>query len=770
MNENTTALVDWVNAPTVADLREDLTTCKSEHDSHVARIDEYLKNLKADPLPNKVKGDVRSTIQPRLIRKHAEWRYASLTEPFLSASDIFRVNPITYEDAYSAQQNELVLNYQFNTQLNKIKLIDSYVRAAVDTGTAILRVGWEELESVVDVPIPTYQAIPVDSSNAEGMARFNRVSAMMADTIHQSNVPDYWKQCITRAQQETEARNQQVMEQYQNTMMQQLQAVPPEQQEQMQQQMMDMIQQQIQALPPIMYEPQEAGTQYTKIGKTINRPTIELCDYRDVYIDPSCKGDIDKAEYIVFKYTSCKADLLKDPRYSNVEAIPESTYRDYDDHSPVADFKDSARRKLTVYEYWGNWDINNDGTKTAIVASWVGETMLRLEENPYPDHKPPFVVVEYLPIANDIYGEPDGALLSDNQDIIGAVTRGIIDLLAKSANSQTGTAVQFLDPVNKKKFHEGRDYEYNPTMPPQQAIFQHTFPEIPQTVMPFLQSLEMEAEALTGVKGYSQGISGNALGDTATGVRGTLDAASKREMGILRRLADGLKQVARKIIAMNALWLNDKEVIRITNQDFVEVKRDDLSGEFDLSLDITSAEQDNAKAESLAFMLQTLGNTIDQSMTQMILSEICKLKKMPELAERVQRWQPPQPDPIQQELQQMQIELLKAQVQKYQSEANKNASDAQLNNAKTQSELVDAQIKPQELMSKIQSEMSKAEYNKSLSRKLDNDLTSDISGIKHKQELEKQSAQAKAQADKSFQEKYMDLLIAKEKEKLKTNK
>ena len=76
-------------------------------------------------------------------------------------------------------------------------------------------------------------------------------------------------------------------------------------------------------------------------------------------------------------------------------------------------------------------------------------------------------------------------------------------------------------------------------------------------------------------------------------------------------------KVARKIIAMNALWLNDSEIIRITNQDFVEIHRDDLAGNFDLELAITSAEENQAKAESLAFMLQTLGNTVNQEMTQM---------------------------------------------------------------------------------------------------------------------------------------------------------
>ena len=757
--EDTNELTDWNNPPTMADLKDDLSNCKSSHDRQVAIINKYMDNLRADPKPKR-KDMVGSSIQPRLIRKHAEWRYSGLSEPFLSTTNIFKVNPTTYEDAYSARQNELVINYQFNTQIDKIRLIDSYVRSAVDTGTAILRVGWEELEQIQDVPEPQYQPQQIDPSLGEALSRFKRVANLMENTIEVSNVPPQWKECIKLAQEQTKSREQEVMAQAEQRLQAMQQQIPPEQLEQYQQQMMQEVQQQIQQLPPIAYEPVEIGTQFTQVIKLINRPTVQICDYRDVYFDSSCEGDIDKAEYIIYKFNSCKADLLADKRYKNIDKIPETTDKDYDDYFDESDnLKDKARKKITVYEYWGNWDIEGNGTKKPIVATWVGDVLIRLEDNPYPDHKPPFVVVSYLPIANQLYGEPDGALIADNQEIIGAITRGVIDLLAKSANSQTGSAINFLDPVNKKKFIEGRDYEFNANASPAQAIYQHTFPEIPQTVIPFLGQLEFEAEALTGVKGFSQGISGDSLGDSATGARGVLDATSKREMGILRRLADGLKKVARKVIAMNALWLNDSEVIRITNQDFVEVRRDDLAGEFDLTLDISSAEQDTARAESLAFMLQTLGNTVDQGMTQMVLSEICRLKKMPELAERVNRWKPQEPDPMQVRLQEAQVQLLEAQVEKYKAEVQKLSADTGLSEAKAQSELVDAQLRPQEIMSKIQSELSKSAYTGSLSRKLDNDLSNDITGINHKRDLEKQSAQAKAQANKSFQEKYMDYLV-----------
>ena len=130
--------------PTIDSLKQDLNNSNTYHSGQVAKITHWLDKLEARPLP-KCKDKFRSRVVPKLIRKQAEWRYASLSEPFLSTPNIFKVNPVSYEDGYSARQNELVLNYQFNTQINKIKFIDDYVRSAVDTGTAILRVDWKNV-------------------------------------------------------------------------------------------------------------------------------------------------------------------------------------------------------------------------------------------------------------------------------------------------------------------------------------------------------------------------------------------------------------------------------------------------------------------------------------------------------------------------------------------------------------------------------------------------------------------------------------------------
>ena len=193
------------------------------------------------------------------------------------------------------------------------------------------------------------------------------------------------------------------------------------------------------------------------------------------------------------------------------------------------------------------------------------------------------------------------------------------------------------------------------------------------------------AEALKGVKAFTNGISGQALGTTATGIRSALDATSKRELGILRRLSNGLNQIGRKIISMNAEFLEDEEIIRVTNENFVAIDRNDLGGKYDIKLNISTAEADEQKASELSFMLQTMGNTMPPEMSYMILADIAKLRKMPDLAKRIEEYQP-QPDPMAQQTQQLQLQLLQAQIVNEQAKGQENAVDVQLKTAKTQTE------------------------------------------------------------------------------------
>lgn len=670
-------LQSWAKTPTLTQLKQDTEDARPIHSAHVTKVNKWLDNLHAtgSAKANAPKGN--SQIVPRLIRKQAEWRYAALSEPFLSSPDIFNVSPVSWEDKEAAIQNQMVLNYQFNTQINKVKFIDEYVRTAVDEGTVIVKLGWESVEEEYLEDVPQYEYLQ-DPAFAPQLEQVQQMAP--------EEVPEEMQMAL-----------------------------------------------QVSMEHGAPYRPNIAG--YVKEPRTrmvVNRPVIEVCDFRNVIIDPTCQGDVSKARFVEMTFESSLADLKRDGRYKNLEHInvTGNSALSEPDHAPSdggANFQlhDKIRQKFVVHEYWGMLDIDGTGVLKSVVAAWVGNVMIRLEENPFPDKALPFVVVQYLPVRKAIYGEPDGALLEDNQKIIGALTRGIIDVMGKSANGQTGMRKDMLDATNRERFRRGEDYEFNPTVDPRQGVHMHQYPELPTSTQFLYQLFQMDAESMTGVKAYSGGISGDGLGDVAAGVRGALDAASKRELGILRRLSQGIIEISRKIIAMNGAFLSEQEVIRVTNGEFVQVRRDDLAGNFDLSLSISTAEEDNNKAEQLAFMLQTMGPQEDPGMRKIILSDICRLRKMPDLAKRIEEYEP-QPDPMQQKLQQLEMAKVEFEVAKLEAEAANVRAQAGLN------------------AEKINTEVSKQRQLEAQADQSDLDFVEQESGVKQERDLQKQGEQARA--------------------------
>lgn len=673
-SEEVIKLTDWAKEPSLTELKSDLQQATTPQQAQMTKIDTWNSLLAAKNKPKKVAG--RSNVQPKLIRRQAEWRYPALTEPFLNSHKLFKVSPVTFEDADAARQNELVLNYQFRNKINRVTLIDNFVRSTVDDGTSIVRVGWSRKTKMVEQPAPEFTYFEATT-----------------------------EQQFTELQQALDLKGANPRE-YEAVVSEELKAAVDY-----------YIETDVATVAKI------TGQTTVKVQKVIeNKPTAEVLDPRNVFIDPACNGDFSKAMFVITSRETNKAELMKDAhKYQNLDKI------DWDNVSIFAEanhvtstpdgftFKDAARKRVVVYEYWGYYDINGTDELTPILASWIGDTIINLSESPFSDGKLPFVVTNYLPVKRELYGEPDAEVLSDNQAIQGAVTRGIIDLLARSANSQRGLAKGMLDPLNRRRYEQGQDYEFNPQSNPMSGgVVEHKYPEIPQSALTVLAMQGQDAESLTGVKSFSGGISGSSYGDVAAGVRGALDAASKREMAILRRLAQGIIAIGNKIIAMNADFLSDVEVIRITNSDFVTVNREDLAGNFDLDTDISTAEVDNNKVQDLAFMLQTLGNTMDSGITMLILSEIAELKRMPELANKIKTFKP-EPDPMQEKLKELEI-------------------------AKLELELA-------EIQSSIAVNNAKAKQLSSNADKTDLDYVEQETGTKHARDMDKQQAQARANQD-----------------------
>ena len=431
------------------------------------------------------------------------------------------------------------------------------------------------------------------------------------------------------------------------------------------------------------------------VPKTIiNQPTATVCRNDDIFVDPTCMDEMSKCQFVVHRQEVDLSTLRADGRYKNLEKISTSSGTRYGDYVPADrtnfTFKDEPRKKLLMYEYWGNYDVNGDGIAEPIVCAWIDDVIVRLQSNPYPDGKPPFIVVPYNAVPFQLFGEALAETIGDNQKVKTAITRGLIDNMAKSNNAQIGMRKGALDTTNRRRFLNGDNFEYNGTP---SDFWQGSYNQIPGSVFDMLSLQNNEIESQTGVKSFSNGISGTSLGNTATSARGAMDATATRRLSLVRNVAENLiKPLMRKWMSYNSEFLDEVEVIRVTNEKYVPVRRDDLAGVIDIDVTISTAEDNSARVQELSFLLQTMGPSQPFEINQLLMAKIAKLSRMPELEKQLLEFKP-EPDPLQEKLKELEIRKLEASIRLMEAEAidlqaraGENKIDAQIKLARAKVE------------------------------------------------------------------------------------
>jgi hypothetical protein len=664
-------------------LKADFEAAKRLRYRNDDKIRRWRKEYNGEPYGNERKG--RSAIVARIIKKQSEWQHASLVEPFISTPDIIKAKPVTWEDREVTPKIEVLLNTQFCRQFDRYNFMNTAIKVLDQEGTVVVRTGWDYKEDIikeqimVDQPNPEFiqareqlmsmdeelkQITPMIEQNQMLMSQLESqgltIEAAVASGLIDPSVPQMTEELMSQAQ----------------ALQEQIQA----------------LSEQLQQIPQMIKVPQIIETK----KPVVNRPTAMVCRNEDIFVDPTCQGNMDNCQFVVYRYETDMTNLKRAGVYKNLDkilmTIKDTEYmsrtRQLKGYDPAFEFSDSARKKLVVHEYWGNYDVDGDGEAEAIVCTWVNDTIIQLRDNPFPDKKPPFIIVPFNSIPFSLYGESNAELLSDNQKIATAIIRGLVDNMAMSNNGQKGIRVGALDDYNRTKFLNGDNFEFNGTP---NDFFDGHFNEFPSSALNFLQILNNESESITGVKNFGQGMSGNALGTTATAAQAVMDSAATRKLNIVRNIAENLvKPLLRKWLAYDAEFLDEETQFRLTNEEFIWLKRDDLGGRIDIDLSISTSDDNKATASELGFLLQTIGPNEDPEIRKIIMSDICELYKKPELAKKIREYQP-QPDPMQQKLQELQIQMIEAQIENERAKGGRAEIDSELKQAKTQVELAKAE-------------------------------------------------------------------------------
>lgn len=652
---------------------------KSRNDS---KINTWRREYNGELYGNEKKN--RSKFVYRLIKKQSEWQHAGLVDPFVSTPDIIRAKPVTWEDKEVSPKIEILLNTQFCRQFDRFNFMNKAIKVLDQEGTVVIRTGWEYKEKVIkeqifeEQPNPDFimlqeQAMSIQA-NLEQIAPMVKESQNSLAMLEQQGLSIDQTVASGVIDPQVAAGTQQMMAEYSN-LEQQLQA----------------LQEQLQSIPQTIEVPRIIE----RLKPVCNRPTAMVCRNEDIFIDPTCQDNMDNCQFVIYRYETDMTTLKRAGVYKNLDKVShtlrDSEYvsktRDDEGYDSSFEFSDIARKKVVVHEYWGNYDIDGDGEAEAIVCSWVNDVIIQLRDNPFPDKQPPFIVVPFNSIPFSLYGESNAELLSDTQKIQTAIIRGLIDNMAMSNNGQKGVRNGALDEYNRVKFLNGENFEFNGTP---NDFYDGHFNEFPSSTFNMLQMLNAEAESITGVKNFYQGMHSNSLGSTATATTAIMDSAAARRLNIVRNIAENMiKPILRKWLAYDAEFLDEETQYRITNEEFIWLKRDDLGARIDIDLAISTSEDNKATASELSFLLQTIGPSEDPNLRKMIIADICDLYKKPELAKSIREYEP-QPDPLAQRLQELQIQMLEAQIENERAKGGRAEIDSRLKEAKTKTELAKA--------------------------------------------------------------------------------
>jgi len=638
---------------------QEASECKSELNK---KIQEWLDLYDGKPLGNEVDG--RSKIVWKLIKKQGKTLSANLAKPFLSSANIVSLDPRTKNDVIKAKIDEKLLNYFWDKEFNKVKFINTLTDIPVKEGTAFIYVSWDK------EVVKNEQTVSVQDPSV--LNRFVQKGAKVTQT--------------------------------------------------------------------------EDGKYKITFEKVIrNRPHSQIIPNEDIFTDPTAYS-IGECRYIIVRYPTTKEDLLSNPLYDKetVEkffskqshTVGSESADDLHDRDlwrlDTEDNKDKSQDKIYVYEYWYRekgkikikFFLSNSTTEVEVIGS-----------KDYDFNWYPFIEVPLFDKEFSIWGDALAELIADEQKFMTSIVRGVIDNMSMSNNGTKFVRKGALDAINYKRLMSGHPVvEVNATgVPLNQVVVDGHFNELPSSVYNMLQIIENQAEGLTGVNKTMTGISGKELNSPASNFQSMMSQAQVRLLMFTINIQDGLRRMFCKWLQMMMKYLSDEEIEKITGINIPELKAketmklakefgvDELpedvkqkamlliakevedmfnrsDSKYDIKFRVGTDGLKSIKINQINMLMQQAGSLVQAGacppdVVQKLLAKLTELLEYPELADEIANYQP-QPDPMAQQMAQVQLAKEMAEAKKSEALAQNALARTKQTEVKAQKEAlsVDADI------------------------------------------------------------------------------
>jgi len=642
-------------------IEHDLHESRSYHDDVMATISTWMDEYSGEPYGNEEEG--RSAIVWKLIKKQGESLISNIIKPFLGNYSIVEIDPVTEADVYKSKIDEKLINHYWNKEFKATRFLKSLGKVLIPEGTCFIRVGWERETREKE------QTIPLKALTDEMKKSFGDRGAEFIEN--------------------------------------------------------------------------NDGTVTIKVINILsNKPTAKIVRNEDVYIDPTADS-FDEAKFLIYEMRTSLSDIMDDPIYDE-DAIKrlkkivdenDDVRRDgFDLHNynlSDFEFKDEARKKITLYEYWGEYDLDGEGNTEPVVATMAkygkDTLILRMEKNPFPFKKIPFVCIPLYEEPFKIYGRGLPDMISDEQKLSTSVVRGIIDNMANSNNGVKFFKKGSLDAVNFNRLKRGDKYvEINTHDSINTAIMDGNFNQLPQHIYNMLAMLDSQAESLTGITKAMQGLPGSEMKSSTSNFAAMMTQSQIRLLDITNNITNGLKEMLRMWMSMTIAYVDEREIKRITGIDIPTLKQqetqrliqqfqldqlpedtamkammlvaeevDDMFNRRDLKFDIKMKVGTDGlkqiKIQNLNMLMQQLAplaqaGNVPPDAIKLLVADLADQLDRPDIARMISEYQP-QPDPVQQQMVQLEMQEKEANVQKDKALAMNAMARTENERGKTNKEL-----------------------------------------------------------------------------------
>ncbi len=557
----------------------------------------------------------RSRIKSSDTMDAIEWMMPSFMKTFAGSTSCVSVSPVGTEDVEKAEKMQRLLNWQFmGRRVGGFRVLYEWIKAALIYGTSVVKVTWRDIYVTkgFDVPI---------ASEAE-------IAKMMDDDdyIDVNATPEE----IPAGAVITE--DMMKIAQTDPNMLAKIGAV-------------NATPQQIQ---PVALEPMRVyrDVRGTKKIKSYSGPMVEVISPEDFWMDPDATS-VENAQFVIHRvhrtFGELK-DMERDGIYKNVDKVKEwaDKSKDYLANAESAERYAAAgridpatnsapnqnlqpaRRKLEVFEWWGLLDLKNDGFLEPYMVVVCGDSILRMEKNPYGHGQAPFEVLRPMLDPFTFLGIGMPELVGEFQELKTALLRQTLDNVSFQnngmwlVNRNAGVDINAL--LNPRP---GTIVRANITQGAVTPITPSSLQSMPLTMLELVDSM---LQKRTGVTSYNQGLDANSLNKTATGITKIMNASAQRIELIARIMAEtGIRPLYQKMLMLNQQFIDQTIVIRVFNHP-VEISPDDLAGDFDVTVDVGGANgRDETRIQQMMMLIQYAANLMQLGvMRPMNIYEVCK--------------------------------------------------------------------------------------------------------------------------------------------------